>query len=321
MKFDVILPTYNGERFIEESVNSVLNQTYFNFHITIIDDVSSDDTREVLQKIKKKNPEKISLILLKNNLRAAGARMEAIKRTNGDIISFLDQDDVWSSNKLELQLQKFKEGADVVHSDIDFINIKGEVMHGKAEKENLKREKIFSGDNEKTKQYFCKGNYIRLTTSAITRKSFHDVDGFDTELFGGEDWYFWLKIAMSNKDIKHIPEKLTLKRVHENNTSEKYKIKRGKGLLSACKKAEDNYPELQACLKDRKIHLHKRTITSFVGSKEFKKAKKYFWDAQERVKKETFSFMDKISMFLLAHSGHVGYFLLKIRKNYHEIIR
>lgn len=99
----IITPLYNSEKFIDETIKSVLNQTYENWEMIIVNDFSNDKSEEIVT-----NhiiiDSRIKLISLKHNLGAAVARNLALKQAKGRFIAFLDSDDKWEPNKLELQL-------------------------------------------------------------------------------------------------------------------------------------------------------------------------------------------------------------------------
>ena len=104
MKVSVITPMYNCEKFISETIESVLNQTYTNWEMIIIDDCSTDKSKEIAKQYIERD-KRIRLIELKENSGAAVARNKGIEVSSGRFIAFLDGDDLWESNKLEKQIQ------------------------------------------------------------------------------------------------------------------------------------------------------------------------------------------------------------------------
>lgn len=101
IKVSVIMPVYNDEQFVEESIRSVLEQTHSNLELIIVDDCSNDSTIDI---IRKKNDPRIKLIVNAKNMGAAYSRNIAIKNASGQYIAFLDGDDKWFKQKLEKQL-------------------------------------------------------------------------------------------------------------------------------------------------------------------------------------------------------------------------
>lgn len=100
----IITPSYNSELYISEMIISVLNQTYKNFELIIVNDKSTDNSPLIIEKFVK-NDDRVKLINLEVNLGVAFARNIGIKNSKGDYIAFLDSDDKWYSNKLEEQLK------------------------------------------------------------------------------------------------------------------------------------------------------------------------------------------------------------------------
>ncbi|OKA33153.1 glycosyltransferase family 2 protein, partial [Bacillus cereus] len=96
----IITPVYNSEKYIEFTIKSVLNQTYSNWEMLIVDDCSKDGTEEVINQFK--DP-RIKYSKLEKNSGAAVARNEALKKARGKYIAFLDADDMWKPDKLEKQ--------------------------------------------------------------------------------------------------------------------------------------------------------------------------------------------------------------------------
>ena len=115
----VIIPTYNRAHLIKRSVESVLNQTYKNLELIIVDDGSTDNTKEIIDSI---NDKRI-IYVKQQNQGACAARNNGIDLAKGKYIAFQDSDDIWHLNKLEIQIQKLKEN----NADIVFCKM---FMHG-----------------------------------------------------------------------------------------------------------------------------------------------------------------------------------------------
>ena len=99
----IIMPTYNSAKTVEKSIDTVLNQTYQNWELIIVDDCSKDDTREVLKKYS--DYQKIKITANEVNSRAAVTRNNGLKLAQGQYVAFLDSDDLWPCDKLEKQLE------------------------------------------------------------------------------------------------------------------------------------------------------------------------------------------------------------------------
>lgn len=100
----IVTPVYNSEKFISETIESVINQTYKNWEMIIVDDCSKDSSEKIIRNYIE-NDKRINYIKLKKNSGAAVARNTAIEKSKGKYVAFLDSDDLWESNKLEEQLE------------------------------------------------------------------------------------------------------------------------------------------------------------------------------------------------------------------------
>ncbi len=100
----IITPTYNCGSFVAETINSVLSQSYYNWEMLIVDDCSTDNTKEIVEQFQKSDP-RIKYHCLEKNSGAAVARNTALRMAKGRWIAFLDSDDLWKPEKLERQLK------------------------------------------------------------------------------------------------------------------------------------------------------------------------------------------------------------------------
>ena len=118
----VIIPAYNIEKYVAETIESVLNQTYKNWEIVITDDCSTDRTIDVIEKYASRDA-RIHLWKLDKNSGAAAARNNSIKQARGRYIAFLDGDDWWYPTKLEKQIQFMEEnGYEFTFTDFEYAD-------------------------------------------------------------------------------------------------------------------------------------------------------------------------------------------------------
>ncbi|MEO9571687.1 MAG: glycosyltransferase family 2 protein [Polaribacter sp.] len=126
----IITPNYNSEKFISQTINSVLNQTYKNWEMIIVDDLSTDSSIKIINSFCIKDS-RIKLFQLKENSGAAIARNKAISLAKGSFIAFLDSDDLWFSKKLEVQLSfMITNNYSLTYTSYEIINENG-VSNGK----------------------------------------------------------------------------------------------------------------------------------------------------------------------------------------------
>ena len=124
MILSVIIPYFNDAENIKEAVLSALGQTYKNIEIIIVDDENTINSKKILNKIKNID-DKIKIIRNKKNLGVSAARNRGIKYAKGDLIAFLDSDDLWEKNKINLQLKFIKKyNADICYTSYLGINNK-----------------------------------------------------------------------------------------------------------------------------------------------------------------------------------------------------
>lgn len=248
----VIIPTYNGTKWVCESVASILSQIYKNIEIVIVDDASTDNTVEILKEVAMNYPENFRIISLSDNVRAAAARNIGIKASRGEYIGFLDQDDLWFPDKLHEQvdyLNKFPNCC-LVHSDISLMDAAGNLMsQSTINKENNYRRSIKYKKlrrNELITELFLR-NSIRLVTVLFRHRCIEKIGMFDSTLFGGEEWEFYIRVA-NNFEIGYIPKQLAIRRIHRDNISSKFYETR---LMSRIKLADRLIKENPILLKNR----------------------------------------------------------------------
>ena len=236
MKTDIILPIYKSNDKVFEAINSVLVQTYSNWHLYIIDDASQDNSLEIIQDKYKINSDKITYFQFNKNKRAAACRNFVVKKGNGEFIAFIDQDDAWLPDKLEQQVNYFRNNnVDVIHGNVQFIdNENNVIMQDKWKNGNQSRREVDWNNlskEELARKLFLKPN-IRIISSMVKREIFEKIGGFKEQFFGGEDEIFWFEIALAGK-VGFIDQILFCRRKHESNTVDKFRNERLLGYVDA----------------------------------------------------------------------------------------
>ena len=203
----IILSYFKKREFLEETINSILNQTYKNFEIILIDDEISLNSKNFLEKISQKD-NKIKLIKNEKNLGAGLSRNIAIKYSQGEYIAFCDCDDLWLPQKLENQLKFIKKNNIYFnHTSYDVIDEKNKLISSRKAKYEI---------NFKELRGSCD---IGLSTVMIDRKIFDDENLKFASLKTKEDFVLWLKIAKKKIKIVGLDEKLTQWRKIPNSLS------------------------------------------------------------------------------------------------------
>ncbi len=209
-KVSIIIPTYNRAHCIERSIRSVLNQSYEAFELLIVDDGSTDHTKEVVDKIE---DVRIRYIRCEENGGAAKARNRGIAEAKYDYIAFQDSDDEWHSDKLEKQMwamQQASEDTGLVYCEYHYNGLGG--LEGISPSLEIpleqKRGYMFP--------QLLAGNMIGTPTMLVKRECFEKVGGFNENFPCLEDYELALRIAKEYK-IEFVPE--CLMEVYANTES------------------------------------------------------------------------------------------------------
>lgn len=184
-KVSIIIPTYNRAKLITKSVKSVLQQTYNNIEVIVIDDNSTDNTEQVLKKIKDK---RLRYIKLKQNMGAAYARNIGIKKAKGKYIGFNDSDDIFHKTKVEKQLLNMISN----NSDFDFCKLNKFCDSGIWELPNDEQDKAILKGSFISE--LVKNNYISTQAIIAKKEVFFDIN-FDEMLPRFQDYDLVLRIA------------------------------------------------------------------------------------------------------------------------------
>lgn len=206
----VIMPVYNGATYIRAAIESILNQTYANFELIVIDDGSTDDTRKV---VKEYSNGRLRLVVQDKNYGLAYTRNNGINESCGKYIAMLDSDDVAAPNRLSEQVFFLETHADfsMVGSRLKVINDVGE-MTGEQWNYPLSAELI--------PPLMLFQNYFAQSAVCIRRSSLPDCP-YRLEFPSAEDYDLWVRIAQTGK-VWNIPQYLLLHRRHSQSTSARF---------------------------------------------------------------------------------------------------
>jgi len=198
-RVSVLMPVFNAEKYVEEAMKSVLSQTYKNIELICINDNSTDSSLALLESF----GDEIIVINNKDNFGTSESRNKGIRRAKGEFLAFIDNDDIWEKNKLEVQMNHFNNNPKL---DISFSYMKCFLSPELSEEvKNLR---------------YCPPRpmpgYIP-STMVVKRASFDRVGYFDARWKNGEsvDWLFRAKEAGLNFGI--VDDVLVKRRIHETN--------------------------------------------------------------------------------------------------------
>lgn len=188
-KISVVIPTYNRANQIEQAIQSVIEQTYQNLEILVVDDGSTDETEKIVRSI---SDERIRYIRLERNSGGpALPRNIGVKNAEGSIIAFLDSDDRWLAWKLEHQMEFWKQHPEYAMIYCTFFTCSGERVIGVTPGEAVGREEL-SGD---ILLLLLRRNTIGAPTILLRKESFDTCGGYDSSYQCLEDWEFVLRFS------------------------------------------------------------------------------------------------------------------------------
>jgi glycosyltransferase involved in cell wall biosynthesis len=203
----VIIPAYNAEKYIVETVQSALDQTCQDLEVIVVDDGSKDGTLTALEVF----GDRIRVHQQPNG-GVARARNTGVSLARGSWVAFLDADDLWLPHKLEQQLTC--SDAPMTYTDRFNIGARGDLPELQSKVTAMHGGDVFV-------QLLLEGNFITNTSVMIRRELFEKMGGFYTGLNGTEDWDLWIRVAEKHL-IGFIPEPLVRYRFHEASISRNY---------------------------------------------------------------------------------------------------
>ncbi len=268
-KVSVVIPTYNCAQYICQAVDSVWAQTYHDFELVVVDDGSTDNTRELLMQYGKH-----LRYIYQENRGMTAARNTGIRNSSGEYIGFLDSDDIWLPNKLDRQVKLLDEAPEVglVYCWHYYIDVEGNRC---TFWNNTIGRSFESGSHLFEK--LIENNVISggASTPVIRRKCLEKSGMFDESIPYSGDWELWLRISMDYV-IAVIPEPLACYRVLDENHKYpekfvKYSVDKGlaKGINKASKLLAERGYKGHRELKRRAlvgVHLHCAEMWQSLGN-------------------------------------------------------
>ena len=206
----IITPLYNGERYIAEAIESALKQTFDDFELLIVNDGSTDSSREIVEHYL---DDPRVRYFEKENGGVASARNFALQKAKGEWIGFLDQDDMWLPHKLEQQIDYINKNPEIslLHSPQIYVDSDGCTIHH------------YPKDFVKKISGFCfkelfEGNKIAVLSVLVKKESLDQIGGFSVENSRADDYQVWLEISYCSQ-LGFTEDALVKYRVHDSNES------------------------------------------------------------------------------------------------------
>ena len=204
----IIVPVYNSEKFIKDTISTVQKQTYNNWELILVDDASTDNGINIIESYSQ-NDKRIKLIKLETNSGAAIARNKGIEYANGEYIAFLDSDDLWHKEKLEKQLNFMKA------NDYSFSFTGYEF----ADENGNGNGKIVQVPKSLNYKQALKNTIISTITVMFDMKKLNKKDIEMPNIRKGQDTATWWKILKNNNIAYGLNESLSIYRRTKNTLS------------------------------------------------------------------------------------------------------
>jgi glycosyltransferase involved in cell wall biosynthesis len=289
----VVIPSYNRADYIGETIESVLQQTYSNIEVVVIDDGSTDNTAQVVEPF----APRVRYIRQENAERGA-SRNHGLRLAKGEYIAFLDSDDLWLPDKAERGIHFLRDRPGVGMLCTDAIEIDGE-----GKERRLLHARGYSG---KVTGKLLQNNFVIMPTHLARTSVVREIGGFREErkLSGSEDWEMWVRLSLV-AEIAYIPQVTAKYRVHTANT-----MSSAEGMQRSMGRAAQLFNE-----SEHLARTHKRSLRKMDANVALVNAINY---CSQRDRKN--------SMQLLAHAfasdpqtildPRFGYTLYRLAKNF-----
>jgi len=213
-KVSVIIPVYNGQKTIGETLNSIISQSYKNLEIIVVDDGSIDNSAEIVKSIKDK---RIKYYKIKNSGAPARPRNFGIKKSQGEFVAFCDQDDLWAEKKIARQLFYYQKNSQ--KKEIGIICTEAVIIDDRGKKIN-KNTPHFSGflPSIETRESLFYSNFITACSAVVPKNILEEFYPLDESLKGNDDFDLWLRIT-KRYGVLNILEPLSFHRKSSNSLS------------------------------------------------------------------------------------------------------
>ncbi|HXC99539.1 MAG TPA: glycoside hydrolase family 99-like domain-containing protein, partial [Verrucomicrobiae bacterium] len=245
----VCMPIYNGNKFLEEAIRSVLDQTFKDFELVIVDDCSTEDPAPILSRFK--DPR---IQFHRNAVRQGlvGNWNRCVELSRGQLVCVFHQDDVMLPENLRRKVEVLKQnpGAALAYSDARVVEEDLSVRHPGWFTPTLPDEdKLFAG-REFFEKMVLGDNLVCCPSAMFRRAAFEQLGKFDSQLPYTADWEMWLRLALQF-DVAYIKEPLLLYRVHDRNETHRFKglkeLEQGyRAKMTALKRSAGNLPDAEA---------------------------------------------------------------------------
>lgn len=211
-----VMPVYNGARYLEQSLASITAQTIAPHEVIVVDDGSADESAEIVERFAAAHPELAIRLHRQANAGQSAARNHAVSMASGELIAFIDQDDQWTKDHLELLTVPFAQDEKIGFAYGDFDEIDGEgswVVRG-----YIAAHEVVHPRNSVI-QWLASDTMVLPSSAVVRRSAFLGVGGFDPRLVGYEDDDLWVRLFRAGWTSRFVEQSVTAFRVHPESSS------------------------------------------------------------------------------------------------------
>ena len=258
----VIIPTYNRAEDLKRALQSVFDQTFTDWEVVVVDNHSIDNTDSLIESF---NDPKIRLFKIHNEGVIAASRNLGLKHALGEYIAFLDSDDWWHPQKLEVSLKYLEQGADVVFHNLFLVKKSNQKNFWKKSTARNLKSPIFV-------DLIVNNNALPNSSVVVRKQIIHEIKGFaeDRDLIAAEDYDAWLRIAKISEKFERIPQTLGYYWCGGGNISNPSQVLKNLDALS--ERYSDSFLEFDVLHSNSWLYAQGR---SYYLLGNYKKAKKY----------------------------------------------
>jgi glycosyltransferase involved in cell wall biosynthesis len=272
-KVSILIPTYNQEQVVEQTLTSALTQDYDNLEVVVTDDASKDRTPQILKELQRKYPYRLRLFLHQANLGVTKNHTRGLLECDGDFIAFQDGDDLFLPGKIKKQVEFMLKRPDCTISchDVDvFDSETGKTLYLWSQRFG-RRE----GDMRELVRY---GNYLSSVSVMVRRKHLPEY-GYDERIRVGSDWMLWLEaLAQGRGKILYLDGILARYRRHAGNLTNVSGWKYEDQLITLSL-VETKWPKLLFPARMRRSEIQFMIGLSAFSQRRVKDASKYFMES------------------------------------------
>ena len=272
-KVSILIPSYNQEAVIEQTIMSALGQDYDNLEVIVSDDASVDRTPQILQDIRREFPERLKIFLHRNNLGVTRNHTRGLLECRGDFIAFQDGDDLFLPGKIQKQVAFMADRTDCTISfhDVDvFDSETGKTLYFWSQRFGRREGGMY--------ELVRYGNYLSSVSVMVRRIHLPDY-GYDDRIRIGSDWLLWLEaLARGAGRICYLDEVLARYRRHTGNLTNVSGWKYEDQLITLSL-VETKWPRLLFPARMRRSEVQFMAGLSALSQKRFRDAARYVLEA------------------------------------------